>query len=97
MRKISRLSRQVLIVYEKPTWPLTLTQKDKEDLEEISSELELADEDEKVPYVCLVFLVLKKLTTDGFLDTKLATHSTHYRFPRCRTASLLQSTRSTTR
>jgi len=26
-------------------------QKDKEDLEEISSELELADEDEKVPYV----------------------------------------------
>jgi len=33
--------------------PLTLTQKDKEDLEEISSELELADEDEKVPYVCL--------------------------------------------
>lgn len=30
---------------------LTRTQKDKEDLEEISSELELADEDEKVPYV----------------------------------------------
>jgi hypothetical protein len=26
-------------------------QKDKEDLEEISSELELADEDVKVPYV----------------------------------------------
>jgi prefoldin subunit 4 len=30
---------------------LTHAQKDKEDLEEISSELELADEDEKVPYV----------------------------------------------
>lgn len=30
-------------------WKLTTTQKDKEDLEEISSELELADEDEKVP------------------------------------------------
>lgn len=30
---------------------LTRAQKDKEDLEEISSELELADEDEKVPYV----------------------------------------------
>jgi prefoldin subunit 4 len=28
---------------------LTLLQKDKEDLEEISSELELADEDDKVP------------------------------------------------
>jgi len=26
-------------------------QKDKEDLEEISNELELADEEEKVPYV----------------------------------------------
>lgn len=33
----------------KPLQPLTLSQKDKEDLEEISSELELADEDEKVP------------------------------------------------
>lgn len=32
-----------------PLWKLTTTQKDKEDLEEISSELELADEDEKVP------------------------------------------------
>lgn len=30
-------------------------QKDKEDLEEISSELELADEEEKVPYVHLRF------------------------------------------
>ena len=77
--------------------PLTSTQKDKEDLEEISSELELADEDEKVPYVCLVFLVLEKLTTDGFLDTKSATHSTHYRFPRCRSVSPLQSRRSTTK
>jgi hypothetical protein len=35
----------------KPLLPITPTQKDKEDLEEISSELELADEDEKVPYV----------------------------------------------
>ena len=59
MRKISRLSRQVLIVYEKPTWPLTLTQKDKEDLEEISSELELADEEEKLPYVCLTFVCVE--------------------------------------
>lgn len=31
------------------SWKLTTKQKDKEDLEEISSELELADEDEKVP------------------------------------------------
>jgi len=29
-------------------------QKDKEDLEEISNELELADEEEKVPYVLSV-------------------------------------------
>lgn len=29
-------------------------QKDKEDLEEISTELELADEDEKVPYEELI-------------------------------------------
>jgi prefoldin subunit 4 len=35
----------------KPLLPLIPAQKDKEDLEEISSELELADEDEKVPYV----------------------------------------------
>ena len=35
--------------WEKLLWPLTIMQKDKEDLEEISSELELADEDEKVP------------------------------------------------
>ena len=84
-------------MYKKPMRLLTSTQKDKEDLEEISSELELADEDEKVPYVCLVFLVLEKLTTDGFLATKSATHSTHYRFPRCRSVSPLQSTRSTTR
>ena len=34
---------------------MTRTQKDKEDLEEISSELELADEDEKVPYVHGIF------------------------------------------
>lgn len=30
---------------------LTPSQKDKEDLEEVSTELELADEDDKVPYV----------------------------------------------
>ena len=37
---------------------LTRAQKDKEDLEEISSELELADEDEKVPYVhyCMPYI-----------------------------------------
>lgn len=29
---------------------LTSAKKDKEDLEEISNELELADEDEKIPY-----------------------------------------------
>ena len=39
-------------------------QKDKEDLEEISSELELADEDEKVPYVCLACLIWKLLMTE---------------------------------
>lgn len=33
--------------------PKNSSQKEKEDLEEISSELELADEDEKVPYVGL--------------------------------------------
>lgn len=31
-------------------------QKEKEDLEEISTELELADEDEKVPYVAIMAL-----------------------------------------
>lgn len=35
--------------YATPANQLTPAQKDKEDLEEISSELELADEDEKVP------------------------------------------------
>lgn len=33
------------------TDPNSCPQKDKEDLEEISTELELADEDELVPYV----------------------------------------------
>lgn len=49
-------------IRKKLSWPLTITQKDKEDLEEISSELELADEDEKVPYVH------GKFRTDGFND-----------------------------
>lgn len=31
-------------------------QKDKEDLEEISTELELADEDDKVPYAFVTFM-----------------------------------------
>ena len=35
----------------KPIGILTLFQKEKEDLEEISGELELVDEEEKVPYV----------------------------------------------
>ena len=48
------------MLYEKPMPPLTSTQKDKEDLEEISSELELADEDEKVPYVCPSYLSQQK-------------------------------------
>jgi hypothetical protein len=33
-------------------------QKDKEDLEEISTELELADEDELVPYVFFSFFTI---------------------------------------
>lgn len=45
--------------FKKPRLPLTLLQKDKEDLEEISSELELADEDEKVPYVCLAIFCIE--------------------------------------
>jgi predicted RNA-binding Zn-ribbon protein involved in translation (DUF1610 family) len=97
LKKISKPSRQVLVVYKKPKLPLTPSQKDKEDLEEISSELELADEDEKVPYVCPACLILEIWTTDDVPDTKSATHSTHYRFPRCKSASPLQSTRSTTR
>ena len=84
-------------MYKKPMRLLASTQKDKEDLEEISSELELADEDEKVPYVCLECFVWANSTADNFLDTKLATHSTHYRFPRCRSVSPLQSRRSTTK
>jgi predicted RNA-binding Zn-ribbon protein involved in translation (DUF1610 family) len=97
LRRISRPSRQVLVAYEKLRLPLTLLQKDKEDLEEISSELELADEDVKVPYVCPACLIERLLTTDVFLVTKSATHSTHYRSPRCRSASLHRSTRSTTK
>ncbi|GAB7334950.1 hypothetical protein MBLNU13_g06823t2 [Cladosporium sp. NU13] len=46
INRFSRLhSREKLIEED-----LKTKQKDKEDLEEISSELELADEDEKVPY-----------------------------------------------
>jgi prefoldin subunit 4 len=59
-------------------------QKDKEDLEEISSELELADEEEKVPYVCLparpaqpsparllsLWLLADTLLCDGVLDAR---------------------------
>lgn len=33
---------------------MTCKKKDKEDLEEVSTELELADEDELVPYVLLL-------------------------------------------
>ena len=32
------------------SWLIPILQKDKEDLDELSNELELADEDEKVPY-----------------------------------------------
>ena len=35
---------------------LSRLQKDKEDLEEVSTELELADEDELVPYVSVQLL-----------------------------------------
>jgi hypothetical protein len=86
-----------LIVCERTILLLTLTQKDKEDLEEISSELELADEDEKVPYVCLALFVQRNSTADTLLDTRSATRSIHYRFPRCRNASPLPSTKSTTK
>ncbi|KAM0690815.1 hypothetical protein Q7P36_009584 [Cladosporium allicinum] len=46
INRFSRLHSKEKLVEE----DLATKQKDKEDLEEISSELELADEDEKVPY-----------------------------------------------
>lgn len=67
-----------------------MLQKDKEDLEEVSMELELADEDEKIPYVTIIpyfslacssyqypLLPLNKLTFKKHQnkDIKLETHS----------------------
>ncbi|PYH45820.1 tubulin-binding prefolding complex subunit GIM3 [Aspergillus saccharolyticus JOP 1030-1] len=46
INRFSRLHQRETILEEQ----LKLKQKDKEDLEEISTELELADEDELVPY-----------------------------------------------
>ncbi|KAL2356948.1 Prefoldin subunit-domain-containing protein [Cryomyces antarcticus] len=46
INKFSRLHQRERLLVEE----LKTKQKDKEDLEEISNELELADEDEKVPY-----------------------------------------------
>lgn len=48
LKEVCQLSR-VLLFLHSPTANATLLQKEKEDLEEISSELELADEDDKVP------------------------------------------------
>jgi len=45
-------------------------QKDKEDLEEISNELELADEEEKVPYVKTRGLARRPSLTGLLVDTK---------------------------
>jgi prefoldin subunit 4 len=49
--KTKQVMRKTCSAFRSPGGELTRAQKDKEDLEEISSELELADEDEKVPYV----------------------------------------------
>lgn len=51
-----------------------LLQKDKEDLEEVSTELELADEDELVPYVIWEFLdtLLCSLTAPVIIATRSA-------------------------
>ncbi|KAL6238920.1 hypothetical protein BDW75DRAFT_176901 [Aspergillus navahoensis] len=46
INRFSRLHQRETVLEEK----LKVKQKDKEDLEEISTELELADEDELVPY-----------------------------------------------
>ncbi|KAK4963794.1 hypothetical protein LTR66_012655 [Elasticomyces elasticus] len=46
INRFSRLHQREKLLQEE----LKVKQKDKEDLEEISGELELADEDEKVPY-----------------------------------------------
>ncbi|KAK4946863.1 hypothetical protein LTR66_014241 [Elasticomyces elasticus] len=46
INRFSRLHQREKLLREE----LKVKQKDKEDLEEISGELELADEDEKVPY-----------------------------------------------
>jgi hypothetical protein len=74
---------------------LILVQKEKEDLEEISGELELVDEEEKVPYVvphplflstyCLALLIhiiaSSSAVTDDTrtLDIRLAIASSRYR------------------
>lgn len=75
----------------------TIIQKDKEDLEEVSMELELADEDELVPYVFdIPFLTLYIFFRIGMYigrtlltstDTKLATHSSSFPWKRHRLCS----------
>ncbi|KAJ9638379.1 hypothetical protein H2199_007067 [Coniosporium tulheliwenetii] len=46
INRFSRLHQREMVLEEE----LKTKQKDKEDLEEVSNELELADEDDKVPY-----------------------------------------------
>lgn len=64
-------------------------QKEKEDLEEISTELELVDEDEKVPYVYFIFgqeVYLSHGLQSSYardIDTKLEIASYHCHNQRC--------------
>lgn len=60
-------------------------QKDKEDLEEISTELELVDEEEKVPYVFPSELVVDSRNlhkSDQILATSSATPSSSFHSPK---------------
>jgi prefoldin subunit 4 len=61
INRFSRLHQRESVLEEQ----LKAKQKDKEDLEEISTELELADEDELVPYVfpsvlCFAFIYVHR-------------------------------------
>lgn len=63
-----------------------ISQKDKEDLEEISTELELADEDELVPYVSLPS---NDHRIDGMIDDmRRYYHLSPIRYPICTIHSL---------
>lgn len=65
-------------------------QKEKEDLEEISGELELVDEEEKVPYVFpqTRSLGYRDACVDSiYIDTKSVTASSHCHSQRCSSSS----------